>query len=94
MTQVLLSLVGIAQKNGTHTLTYCFPPGNQKATFDLKVEDPAVGDSITVMEGGRKDPISVLQEYGYLRRIRPNTVILLPSAFDAAQEYQWPFEVV
>ncbi len=94
VTQVLLNMVNIAQESETATLSYACDPGDQKGTFDFTVKNPASGDTITVMEGLREDPVSVLQEYGHVRRTDQNSVILLPSAFDAAKDYQLPFEAV
>jgi hypothetical protein len=88
--QVLLNMVSIAEESETRTLSYACHPGDEKGTFDFLVKDPTTGDTITMMEGLREDPVSVLQEYGCVRRARPNTVILLPSAFDAASDYQLP----
>ncbi|MBN1814175.1 MAG: hypothetical protein JXA14_20215, partial [Anaerolineae bacterium] len=92
LSQLLLSVVSIARESETQTISCANDPGYQKGTFDCKVERPLTGEVVVVGEGVREDPITVLEEYGFVRRTGPNSLILLPAAFDFAEEHQLLFE--
>ena len=90
--QVLLNMVNAAQEGKVNTLSSTCDPGDQKGTFDCKVKHPLTGEVIVVGEGLREDPITLLEEYGFVKRTGPNSLILLLAAFDFAEEHQLPFE--
>jgi hypothetical protein len=81
----LLTLVEIAERNQVTSLFYTWQQsGEESGAFDLMIEDREKGEHVIVPRL-REDPIAILEDPGYVRRLGKNRVLLRPEAFERAR---------